>query len=144
MGVTIGSGMTVALGTAPLIYFIEERPDHYDRLRSFFSDVVRWKVRLVTSMVTYIEVLTLPERMGRHDLVAQYRLFLANSEQLAIYPLDIQVADLAVRYRAQFGFKTPDAIQLATAKVCQADLLLTNDHALQACPDIRTVLVSEL
>ena len=144
MGLTLAPGMTVALDTAPLIYFIEKRAEYFDRLVSFFSRAVESRIRLVTSMVTYIEVLTLPERLGRHDLAAQYRMFLSNSEQLSIYPLDIQVADQAVQYRARLGLKTPDAIQLATARVCRADVFLTNDRSLQACGDVPVLLVSEL
>lgn len=72
---------------------------------AFFDEVTQLDIQLVTSMVTYIEILTLPEKLGDERLAAKYREFLTNSEQLSIYPLNIAVADAAVRLWASAGVK---------------------------------------
>lgn len=144
MGVTLTAGMVVALDSSPLIYWIEKHPRYYPKLSRLFDEVVDLGIHLVTSMVTYIEVLTLPEKLGRRDIAAQYRLYLTQSARFTLAPLDLQVADEAIRYRSVLGVKTPDAIQLAMARVHRADWLLTNDALLKRCEDVRVVMVDEL
>ena len=144
MDVNLERGSVVFLDTAPLIYLIEDHASFHAPVRSFVERCIRERIQLVTSLITYIEVLTHPERLGRSDLVARYRMFLTNSEQLAIHPLNIQVADECVRIRAAYGFKTPDAVQLAVSRVCGAGLILTNDEAWKRYRDGRVTLVSEL
>jgi predicted nucleic acid-binding protein len=98
----------------------------------------------VTSLITYIEILTLPERMGKRRLASKYRDFLTNSNSLSIHPLNLAVADEAVRIRARHGLRTPDAIQLATALVCGADHVVTNDKRWRVVSGLHVVLVDEL
>ena len=43
----------------------------------------------------------------------------------------MNIADYVVELRAQYRFKTPDAIQLGTAVACGADYIVTNDRAWQ-------------
>jgi predicted nucleic acid-binding protein len=134
----------VFLDTAPLVYLIENHGTLHQPVLAFIRQCIRDRVQLVTSLITYIEVLTHPERLGRSDLAARYRMFLTNSEHLSIHPINIQVADECVRIRAKYGFKTPDAIQLAVSHVCGASLVLTNDKDGKAYLQEQVVLVSEL
>ena len=144
MGLIITPHSIVAFDTAPLIYLIERNPAHIDKVRSFFSTASSGKNTLVTSMITYIEVLTLPQRMNDKRLAAKYRSFLVNSDNVSVFPLNIQVADRTIQFRSQYKFKTPDAIQLAVAEVSGADYFLTNDHTLKQCAEVNVVLVEEL
>lgn len=144
MGLTLTAGMVIALDSSPLIYWIEQHPRYRDRLANLFDRVSQLGVHLVTSMVTYIEVLTLPERMGRSEIAAQYRLYLTQSARLTLAPLDLRVADEAIRYRATLGVTTPDAIQLGVARVHRANFLLTNDATLKRCEDVPVVMVEDL
>ena len=144
MGVKLQSGQTVFIDTAPLIYFIEENDRYIESLTEFFDAVTRLDIMLVTSMITYIEILSLPEKQGQAKLAARYREFLTNSEQLSIYPLTVPVAEAAIRFRAHEGLRTPDAIQLATALVCGADFVLTNDRAWRKIHTPRVVIINEL
>jgi uncharacterized protein len=47
-----------------------------------------------------------------------------------IVGLSREVVDLATRIRAQYGFKTPDALHLAAAILSDCDVFLTNDYRL--------------
>jgi predicted nucleic acid-binding protein len=144
MGLNLEQGMTVFLDTAPFIYLIEGHGTFSASVRTLVDECLRLHVRMLTSLITYIEVLTHPERLGRNDLTAQYRMFLTNSENLSIYPINIQVADECIRLRARYGFKTPDAIQLAVARVCGADVVVTNDAEWKKCREVSVQLVSDL
>lgn len=137
-------GSVVFLDTAPIIYLIESHASLHQPVQALIEQCIRLRIHLVTSLITYIEVLTHPERLGRSDLAARYRMFLTNSEHLSIHPLNIQVADECVRIRAAYGFKTPDAIQLAVSRVCGANAIITNDAAWKKYKDTTITLVSEL
>jgi predicted nucleic acid-binding protein len=52
-----------------------------------------------------------------------------------------QLMDRATAIRAQYGFKTPDAIHLAAAVPSGCDVFLTNDHRLDRFPDITIEIV---
>jgi len=95
-------------------------------------------------MVTYIEVLTHPEKQGAIDLASEYRNYLLHSEQVKIHPLDVSVADAAIRLRCLYTLKTPDAIQLATAQVCDCSFILSNDKTWKKIAGNKVLLVQEL
>lgn len=144
MGLTLHHGQTVFVDTAAFIYYFENHEAYADPLDRFFRNCTDLDVQIVTSLVTYIELLTFPEKNGNRLLAAKYREYLTNSENLRVYPLSFQVADEAVRLRAQHGLRTPDAIQLATARICGADWVLTNDKRWQVVPDMPVVLMDQL
>ncbi len=127
MGLDLRKYNQVFLDTAPFIYYFEENPKYIDLMSEFWDQVYQHHIHVITSIITYIELLTFPEKENNHKLASQYRESLTNSEHISIYPLNILVADATVNYRAQYAFKTPDAIQLATAEICGAELILTND-----------------
>jgi predicted nucleic acid-binding protein len=144
MGLTLSPGQSLFLDTAPLIHLFEEHEQYLAPVQRALDDAHANGVHLVSSMVTYIEILTAPTREGHTALAARYREYLTNSEGLSIYPLNITVADEAARLRAQHALRTPDAIQMATAMVCGVDHFLTNDRQLSRVPGISVVIVADL
>jgi predicted nucleic acid-binding protein len=66
------------------------------------------------------------------------------SPSLAALPLGEEIAEEAARLRASHGIKTPDAIQLATAKAAGATWFLTNDGDLPSLPGISLLVVDRL
>jgi predicted nucleic acid-binding protein len=144
MGLKLDPSDRIFMDTAPFIYFFEEHPVYIEKLSNLFDSVYALGVPVITSVVTYIEVLTYPEKTGAKSLAAKYRDSLTNSELVSIYPLNLQVADMAVTFRAKYGLKTPDAVQIATAAVCGADYVITNDREWKKIKDVRVVLLPEL
>jgi len=137
-------GEAVGLDTAPLIYFIERHPVHAAKLKPFYAAAERGEFRIVTSLVTLLEVLVHPLRNGRDDLAREYRNILLRSPSLTALPLGEEIAVEAARIRAHYGVKTPDAIQLATAKTAGATWFLTNDGDLPSLPGISILVVDRL
>ena len=138
------SGKTVGLDTAPLIYFIEQDPVRTAKLRPFFSAAERGDFRLVTSLVTLIEVLVHPLKSGRRDLARSYQDILLRSPALLTLPLDVQIAEAAAGLRALHSFRTPDAIQLATAIHSGASHFLTNDSTLAQATAVSVMVLDHL
>jgi predicted nucleic acid-binding protein len=58
--------------------------------------------------------------------------------------IDLNIADCVVELRAQYRFKTQDAIQLGTAIAFGADYILTNDIEWQQFEEVKMLLVVEL
>jgi len=110
----------------------------------FWDQVYQFNVNVVTSIITYVELLTLPEKQGDHLLSARYRESLTNSNNISIYPMNILVADATIKYRARYNLNTPDAIQLATAEVCGAEMILTNDQEWLKTQKPEVVLLRDL
>ena len=144
MGLGLKSGDIIFLDTAPFIYFFERHPDYFPALEMLFDRLYETDAQAITSIITYIELTTLPVRRGKAQLVRKYRDFLTNSENISIFPLDLSIADQAVELRAQHHFKTPDAIQLGTAIACGADYIITNDKEWQRVEEIQIVMVGDL
>lgn len=144
MGVMLSTGQTVFLDTAPLIYLFEDHKSYADRVTCFLDRATQLELQVITSMITYIEILTAPERAGNSSLASKYRDFLTNSEQISIYPLNIPACEAAIRFRVKYRMSTPDAIQLGIAQICGADFVVTNDLAWKNVDELQVMLVSEL
>jgi predicted nucleic acid-binding protein len=99
---------------------------------------------MLTSLVTYMEILTRPYAAGDTQLADKYRAFFTNSENLVLVPLSPAVAEEAARLRARHGLRTPDAIQLASARCYGADHVLTNDLSWKAIPGYSILTMEEL
>jgi predicted nucleic acid-binding protein len=131
-------GQTVGLDSAPLIYFIERDPSRATKLRPFFAAAQMQELRVVTSLVTLLEVLVHPLRRGREDLAREYRDILLRSASLSTAPLTEEIVEEAARQRAHYNVRTPDAIQLATAMRAGASWFLTNDASLPPVTGMQT------
>jgi predicted nucleic acid-binding protein len=62
---------------------------------------------------------------------------------MLILEISAEVVTSATKLRAQYGFKTPDAIHLATAIDAEADLFLTGDSSLARCTNIAVEVVQD-
>ncbi len=137
-------GTTVGLDTAPLLYFIGKHPLYLDLVKAFFQAVDRGDVNVVTSAVTLTEVLVHPMRKKDVELVQSYRDILLFSPGIATLPVSPRIAEESARLRADYGFKTPDAIQIATAMFAGAQAFLTNDKRLTRLSSIHVLVLDDL
>lgn len=124
--------MRIYLDTAPVIYTVEHVPPYAAAVdvRLSAPDIV-----LVASDLTRMECRVKPLREGNVDLLKDFDDYFQGAVA-EIVPLARQVIDHATEIRAQYRFKTPDAIHLAAAVVSGCDVFLTNDHRLDRFPDI--------
>ena len=144
MGIDLEGGDIIFLDTAPFIYFFEQHPDHFPALEKLFAQLYETGAQAITSIITYIELTTHPARLGQHQLIRKYRDYLTNSENISLFPIDMNIADYVVELRTKYHFKTPDAIQLGTAIACGADYILTNDKAWQKFDEVKVFLIKDL
>jgi predicted nucleic acid-binding protein len=137
-------GQVVALDTAPLIYFIERHPTYHPVVRPLFAALAKGQFTAVTSTITLVETLVQPLRTQQPDLAQRYQEILLRAKNLTTYDMSPAIAIKAAGIRAEFNFRTPDAIQLATAVHAGANFFLTNDRAFQKYPHLQIILVDSL
>lgn len=138
------NGKTVFLDTAPLIYFFEGAGESKLILQEIFENNDKGLFNFITSSLTLLEVLVKPIRDGKQDLVNRYQSALTGAAGINIYDLNINICLEAANLRARFNFRTPDALQIATAKTYGADYFFTNDSRLKAITEIQVVTLADL
>jgi uncharacterized protein len=118
--------MRIYLDAAPVIYLVEQVAPQAAAVDARMSapGVVR-----VASHLTRMECRVKPLRSGDHALLLDFDTFFTGTIA-EIVPLSHSVIDRATEIRAQYGFKSPDAIHLAAAVESACDLFLTNDQQL--------------
>mgnify|MGYP002715619340 CR=1 FL=1 len=136
------AGKSIALDTAPLIYFVEENPHFLTHVQPFFQALEQGEFTAMTSTLTITETLVKPFQLGQIDLADIFRAVLA--EYVEIVPVTAEIAEAAARLRADHNLRTPDAIQVATAITHQADFFLTNDVRLGRLRQLETLVLSDL
>jgi predicted nucleic acid-binding protein len=82
---------------------------------------------LITTVVL-AEVLTRPAQANDWRAMHDYELYLTRFPHLRLVPVDADLARETARIRAETGLRTPDAVQVAAARLHGADAIVTNDH----------------
>jgi predicted nucleic acid-binding protein len=132
----------IGLDTNVLIYYIEEHPIFLKKIEPLIDKIVQGKATGITSYVTLLELLVKPLKDGRLDLVDQYKTIL--TEQLEMVPIDEAVSLKAAQLRAKYGFRTPDAIQLASVIQKKGDVFITNDRGLKDVLEIKVLTLEDI
>jgi len=136
---------SIAVDTAPFIYFIEENPTYINIVEPLFQEISRGNLRAFTSQITLIEVLIKPLEEKKDDLIIKYRDILSDSDNLFLADVDKEIAMEAARLRAVHKLKVPDAIQLATGLINSADAFITNDDSFKTVEGrIEVIVLHEL
>ena len=126
MGPIIKPEATVYLDTNAIIYLTEGSPEFKASIAGLFVEIERAGARLVTSELSFTEVLVMPFRAGNDELVAAYERLLDTIVEPI--PLGRQELFLAAKLRAMTPkLCTPDALHLATAMLVSADIFVSGD-----------------
>ncbi|MDL2260461.1 type II toxin-antitoxin system VapC family toxin [Deltaproteobacteria bacterium OttesenSCG-928-K17] len=136
------TGKTVALDTAPLIYFVEENPYFLGCVRPLFQALEQGTFTALTSTLTITETLVKPLQLGQVDRAHTFRVVLA--EYMDIVPVTAEIAEVAAKLRADHNLRTPDAIQIATSITCRADFFITNDARLGRLQQPEVLVLTDL
>ncbi len=144
MGLILQENDLVFLDTSPFIYFLERHPDLFQYMEFLFNQVYDKNALVITSVVTLIEICTLPARLNNQSLVSQYRDYFTKSKNIILYPVYLAVAEQAIALRAKYQLKTPDAILLGTAVACKVSYIVTNDRQWKQLTNQTVLTVEEI
>lgn len=134
----------VGLDTSVFIYQLEGGPPYQGAVHEVFTWLHRPRSRAVTSTITMVELLVAPYRVGDVDRVNSFFALLSTYPHLEWLAPSLEIADSAARLRAEYGLRTPDAIQVATAAARGARGFISNDSALRKVRQLDVLLVDEL
>ena len=87
---------------------------------------------IICSIITEIELLSFSKLTSAEEALIRDTL-----AKLAIYGIDQDIKEEAIRLRRESGLKLPDAIIAATA-ICHQAVLVTNDAELQNMPGLQS------
>jgi predicted nucleic acid-binding protein len=144
VGLTGELGGSVGVDTAVFIYFIEEHPTFLPLIRPLFQQADEGKRELVTSVLTLLEVLVVPYRVGNRALAERYEALLTRSRGIRLVDLSHDQLRAAAQLRAATGVKTPDALQIVAALSLGCKTFVTNDRRLPSVPGLRIVELSSI
>jgi len=133
----------IAIDTNAFIYLMERHPKYFDVVRELFNAVEIGRVYAISSVLLITEVLTKPLKDGNKGLADRYLAFVSTFPNLGLREIDQNVTLQAAKLRACYGFKTPDALFLATAMEEKAEAFITNDVRLQGFKKIEIVLLND-
>lgn len=134
------SGVTASkllfLDTNIFVYYFAGEGVVGRRAKKVLQLLAQDRARAVTSTITQLELLSLS--VVDQEVEQLNELFL-ETPNLRIVVLDQDIAVEAARIRRQYHFRTPDAIQLATALVCQVDQFVSQDKQLAQFSELAVV-----
>jgi predicted nucleic acid-binding protein len=134
----------VSLDTSVFIYHTADHAKYFGFTNSLFSWLEKPGSKAITSTVTLTELLVLPIRSKDEDLVGASLGLLSRFPNLEWIPVSIQIAALGARYRAEYGLRTPDAVQGATCVYSGVSGLITNDRVFQRIPELDILVLDDL
>jgi predicted nucleic acid-binding protein len=124
----IGAHRLVLLDTPVFSYHLSDHPQYAPLTAVILEAIESGRVAGLTSTVTVAEILTLPAQAADHRAMQDYELFLTGFPNLQVASLDVPLARETALVRAATGLRTPDAVQVAAARLYGADAIITNDH----------------
>ncbi len=137
---SIKPGATVYLDANVVIYLTEGNPAFKATIEGLFAEIEQAGARIITSELTYTEVLVVPFRTGNAELAKAYERLM----ETLVEPLPIRRNDLflAAKLRASTPkLRTPDALHLATAMLAEADFFVTGDAGINVLAPMQRYLL---
>lgn len=139
------SGITkiklAALDSNIFIYNLEENSEFVKFTDLIFERLIANKLKAVTSIISLMEILSFRKTA---NVAKQLTEDFMSTPNLDIFDIDKQIAAKAAGIRREYGFRLPDAIQLATALYTKADVFVTNDKRLKIFKHIKILPITSL
>lgn len=133
----------VALDTCVFIYLMERNPKYFDAADAVFQWMERPASSAVTSTVVLTEILVQPYRAQDLPQAESFYSLLTTLPNLEWVAPSLRIASLAAALRADYRLQTPDALIAATAILCNASALITNDPIFKRVPGLDVLILDE-
>lgn len=132
----------ILLDSSSIVYLVESDKELYEAMKRRVRELQEPSgAFFLSSQVARLECRTKPMRDGDLRTLADYDAFFA-IDNVDVFDVTGETADIAAGLRARYGFKTPDAIQIATAIQHRADVILTGDKEWSRFKEIPVEVVS--
>lgn len=139
----LSKSKVVAVDSPIFIYHFEIVETFFPLTSIIFDLFSQESITLLTSVVSIAEVLTKPYINKDEATVSLIKATFARMKNLQILSIDQNLAVAAAFLRARYQLHLPDAFQIATAIVRQADTFITNDEKLKKVKEVKIVCLSD-
>lgn len=133
--------MLIYCDSVILIYYLDANDAYQQKADIRLTAIRSAGDEIAVSDLSRLECRVKPVQQADAQRLAIFDGFFALPDVRKV-PLTTAVYDRATELRAQFSFKTADAIHLAAAIEAGCDLFLTHDHKLARCTDIKVELLT--
>jgi uncharacterized protein len=137
----LASHQSVGVDSAIFIYQFEAHPIYHPLAHIVLSGIIDQRYEGVTSVMTITEITVHSWRANMEMIAREYESLLAHFPNLHLAEVNRDIARRAARLRADFGIRTPDALQVATAVEHRATAFVTNDRALRRLNGVLDIIV---
>ena len=146
MELTVNSftGDRLYLDANVFIYAMEGFRPYDEIISGLFEAIQDRAVHAVTSELTLAELLVVPFRENRPDIVAKYEQMLTQQPSLAVAPVTRSVLYESAGLERVWELDYPTAIHAATASAQSCDFFLTAEKNFKLTEGIRRVLLDEI
>jgi predicted nucleic acid-binding protein len=120
--------MPVLLDTMVFSYQLANHARYAPLTNAVLEAVESGEVGGLTTTVTLAEILTVPAKAGSKRAMQDYEIYITQFPNLTVIPLDNALARETALVRAKTGLRTPDAVQVAAARLAGAGAIVTNDR----------------
>jgi predicted nucleic acid-binding protein len=136
------SGHRLYLDANALIYFGEAHPNLGPLIQWIFELAWQGRATLVAGELSLAEVLVLPFRTNRLDLVTLYQTLIAKTSYFEIVAVNRAVLVESARQRSITGRKLPDSIHVATAVSAGCSMFISEDRDIRVPNGLQLVPIS--
>ena len=134
----------IALDSSCFIYHIEKNRQYIELTRIIFKELLpKATFKAIGSTLIITEILTKPYNLNRPDLALAYKILIQAIPNFYLFAPNEQICDHAARIRSKYGFKTPDAIHIATAIEEGAATIIGNDKRWKQVKEIKTIVLED-
>lgn len=95
---------------------------------------------MITSVLTLVELLSFKAKEQALEKLESELLLVSN---LSIIDVSPNIAKETARIRREYGFRLPDATQLATAKLNKVQAFITNDKRLKKFKELQVISLNQ-
>jgi predicted nucleic acid-binding protein len=129
--------------TMLFVYHFEANERFGEQAGALLAAAEQGRCALVTSVLSLLEVLVIPKRREMTELCQRYREFFSSFPNLAVQPIDAEIAEIAAELRAAHSIRTPDALHLATALHARVDAFVSEDRGLRRVSELRIMTLRQ-
>lgn len=113
---------SLAIETAPYIYYVENHPMYVDKMDAIIECVEMNTIEIYTSAIALTELLIKPIQTQNQLLIDAYRELLTDKDYIHLISITPVVAEKAAFLRATYGLRTPDAFHIVSAIISHCDV----------------------
>ena len=132
------------LDEKPIRRLLEFRSEFYPVMLRVLDIVYARGIQMVASPISLADISRRAYEKGEPVLAREYKEFFTKSSQFILREVDAEIALVSAKFRSERLLGFEDSLQLATAYVSGADLVLSENASLKDLGDMNVVLLSEL